>query len=139
MREIMMLIAALCALLTAIGGCFHVGREADLVSKLGLEHTVRIVVGVEERRGWNPEAFEITDPDLIKSILSDLRKAVGVRNAKYQQIAAAGFVSEKGGEVELNIYSTTTKTGFAIALVGRRFYEFQGKLVEMILDHFRSS
>ena len=137
MREKMMLIAILCALLTAIGGCFHVGREADLVSKLGLEHTVRIVVGVEERRGWNPAAFEITDPELVKSILSDLRKAVGVRNAKYEQIAAATFVSDKGQEVEVNIYGT--RSGFAIALVGRQFYEFQGKLVEMILDHFRSS
>ena len=120
------------AFVAAIGGCRHVGREVDLVSKLGLEKTDRIVVGVEEAFTYNPAAIDISNKNVIDSILSDLRKAKGVRSLKYGTVGSAKFVTAKGNESELEIYGGMKGT---VVRVQGRYYEFGGKLVEMIRNY----
>lgn len=127
-------IVALCTVGLLFAGCLHVGREVDLVSKLGLEKTERIVVGVEGYGYYDPAAYDISDKDMIARILSNFRHAKGVRSAKYETIGWVTFFAGGGWQVELVLYGSGSD---GIAKVGRRFYIFDGELLEMIRSYIK--
>ena len=130
MRMKVKAVVALCVVGLLPTGCLHVGREVDLVSKLGIEQTDRIVVGVlETPKDYNPAAFDICDKDMIGMILSDFRHAKGVRSAKYETIGWVTFFPEGQREVKLEIYVDASG---GIVELGTRSYAFDGKLLEMI-------
>jgi hypothetical protein len=103
-----------------------------LVSEFNLQRTVRIVVKLEDASA----PLEITDQVEIGAILADLRRAETSRWLKYKEMGATTFVDRRGRELRFGLYGTTPGLIFR---KDDRFFEFRGKLVDMILERYREN